>query len=129
MRRVIAIDFDGTLCTDRWPEIGEEIHPVVELAKLERKNGAALILWTCRCGELLDAAVAWCRERGLEFDAVNENLPERVAVYGSESRKIFADEYWEDKALGPARISLNWVTCMWAACTGDSHIIKEDGKP
>jgi len=125
MRRVIAIDFDGTLCVDRWPEIGEEIHPVVELAKLERKNGAALILWTCRCGELLDAAVAWCRERGLEFDAVNENLPERVAQYGSESRKISADEYWEDKALGPARISMKW----WAACTREIYIIKEDGQP
>lgn len=100
MRRVIAVDFDGVLCEDRWPEIGPEKKDIVELAKHQKQTGAALILWTCRCGERLDEAVAWCRDRGLEFDAVNENLPERIAFYGSESRKISADEYWDDKGRG-----------------------------
>lgn len=99
-RRVIAVDFDGVLCEDQWPQIGPEKKDIIELAKFWKQVGAALILWTCRCGEQLDEAVAWCRERGLEFDAVNENLPERVAFYGSESRKISADEYWDDKARG-----------------------------
>lgn len=99
-RRVIAVDFDGVLCEDKWPEIGPEKKDIVELAKYRKQTGAALIIWTCRCGERLDEAVAWCRDRGLEFDAVNENLPERIAFYGSESRKISADEYWDDKARG-----------------------------
>lgn len=99
-RVVIAVDFDGVLCEDQWPQIGPEKKDNIELAKFRKQAGAALILWTCRCGEQLDEAVAWCRERGLEFDAVNENLPERVAFYGSESRKISADEYWDDKARG-----------------------------
>lgn len=99
-RRVIAVDFDGVLCEDQWPQIGPEKKDIIELAKYRKQAGAALILWTCRCGEQLDEAVSWCRERGLEFDAVNENLPERVAFYGSESRKISADEYWDDKARG-----------------------------
>lgn len=100
MRKIIAVDFDGVLCEDQWPQIGPEKKDNIELAKYRKQEGAALILWTCRCGEKLDEAVAWCRERGLEFDAVNENLPERVAFYGSESRKISADEYWDDKARG-----------------------------
>ena len=100
MRKIIAVDFDGVLCEDQWPEIGPEKKDNIELAKFWKQAGAALILWTCRCGEQLDEAVSWCRERGLEFDAVNENLPERVAFYGSESRKISADEYWDDKARG-----------------------------
>lgn len=99
-RVIIAVDFDGVLCEDQWPQIGPEKKDNIELAKYRKQAGAALILWTCRCGEKLDEAVAWCRERGLEFDAVNENLPERVAFYGSESRKISADEYWDDKARG-----------------------------
>jgi len=99
-RVVIAVDFDGVLCENQWPQIGPEKKGNIELAKYRKQAGAALILWTCRCGEQLDEAVAWCRERGLEFDAVNENLPERVAFYGSESRKISADEYWDDKARG-----------------------------
>jgi hypothetical protein len=98
VRHIIAIDFDGTLCEDRWPEIGPPIPEVIVEAKLRKKRGDALILWTCRCGEKLEEAVAWCRRFGLEFDAVNENLPERVALYGSESRKISADEYWDDRA-------------------------------
>ena len=100
MRKIIAVDFDGVLCEDQWPQIGPEKKDIIELAKYRKQAGAALILWTCRCGEQLDEAVSWCRERGLEFDAVNENLPERVAFYGSESRKISADEYWDDKARG-----------------------------
>lgn len=100
MRKIIAVDFDGVLCEDQWPQIGPEKKDNIELAKFRKQAGAALILWTCRCGEQLDEAVAWCRERGLEFDAVNKNLPERVAFYGSESRKISADEYWDDKARG-----------------------------
>ena len=109
MRKVIAIDFDGTLCENAWPEIGAAHEGVIALAKHERENGAALILWTCRCGELLDAAVAWCRERGLEFDAVNENLPERVAQYGgTECRKVSADEYWEDKGRDTWALRIRW---------------------
>lgn len=100
MKKIIAVDFDGTLCEDAWPEIGAEKPLMIAALKLEKKAGNTLILWTCRCGEKLEEAVAWCRERGIEFDAVNENLPERVALYGSESRKISADEYWDDKARG-----------------------------
>lgn len=108
MRKVIAIDFDGTLCENAWPEIGQEHEDIIEFAKYEQKNGAALILWTCRCGELLDAAVEWCRARGLEFDAVNANIPERVALYGSESRKVSADEYWEDLGLDHWTLRVRW---------------------
>ena len=27
---------------------------------------------------MLDNAVEWCKEHGLVFDAINENLPERI---------------------------------------------------
>ena len=50
-------------------------------------------------GDALDAAVRWCAEHGLTFDAVNENLPERIALYASDSRKVSADEYWDDRAI------------------------------
>lgn len=36
---------------------------------------------------------------GLFFDEVNANLSERIEEYGEESRKISADEYWDDKAV------------------------------
>ena len=41
----------------------------------------------------------WCRARGLEFDAVNDNLPEIIEEYGINSRKITCDYYIDDRAV------------------------------
>lgn len=99
MRKVIAIDFDGCLCENAWPEIGAPHMEVIDAALQAQEKGAALVLWTCRNGDLLASAVEWCRERGLVFDTVNENLPERLDHYGTDTRKISADEYWDDCAV------------------------------
>lgn len=98
--KVIAVDFDGCICTKDWPNIGEPNWEVINALKEEKKNGSKLILWTCRCGEALDLAVEACHNWGLIFDAVNENIAERKAVYGnSNPRKVSADEYWDDLAI------------------------------
>ena len=64
---LIALDFDGTIVTHRDPEIGEEIPFAVDTLKMLRLDGHRLILWSVREGHLLDEAVNWCRERGVEF--------------------------------------------------------------
>lgn len=79
--QVIAVDFDGTLCKQAWPEIGEENEALIRHLKERKAEGARLILWTNREGDLLEEAVEWCRERGLEFDTVNANLPELIDLY------------------------------------------------
>ena len=99
MRKAIAIDFDGCLCENNWPEIGAPHMDVITAAIDEKNNGAALILWTCRVDEKLGEAVAWCERVGLVFDAVNDNLPERIAAYQNDCRKVNADEYWDDRAV------------------------------
>lgn len=99
MRYAIAVDFDGCLCQDRWPEIGEANWPAIAALLELQKRGVALILYTCREGELLENALRWCEHRGLSFDAVNENLPERIEKYGGDCRKISANEYWDDRAV------------------------------
>lgn len=91
--RIIAVDFDGTLHTGTWPEIGEVNMTVFNFCRNEQLNGSRLILWTNRTGKQLEDAVAWCKERGLEFDAVNENLPELIELYGNDCRKINAAGY------------------------------------
>lgn len=96
--KIIAVDFDGTLCENKWPDIGFANHKLIFELKVERDNGAKLILWTCRTGEKLAAAVAWCAELGLEFDAVNQNIPEMIEEFGEDTRKIYADEYIDDRA-------------------------------
>lgn len=97
--KTIAVDFDGTLCENKYPSIGSAKWDVIVALKDEQRNGAKLILWTCRQGEYLDKAVSWCYGNGLIFDAINDNLPEHIESYGCNSRKVCADEYWEDRAV------------------------------
>ena len=89
--QIIAIDFDGTLCYSNWPELGEPNQPLIEYLLEQKANGNKLILWTCRAGEALEKAIFWCKEHNLVFDAVNDNLPEIVEMYGNNSRKITCD--------------------------------------
>ena len=96
---IIAVDFDGCLCTDEWPGIGKPNLRALHELKKRQRNGARIILWTCRTGEMLQAALDWCRLFGLDFDAVNANVQEVIDAYGGDARKIFAHEYWDDKAV------------------------------
>lgn len=96
--KVIAVDFDGTLCENKYPNIGAPNSKVIEYLKTQRKPGdVRLVLWTCRAGRLLMDAIYWCKERGLEFDAVNENLKEVIEEFGGDTRKVFAHEYIDDR--------------------------------
>lgn len=99
MDRVIAIDFDGTLCESRYPDIGPPKTAVIDRAKQEKAKGSKLILYTCREGQLLENAVEWCRVQGLEFDAINDNLPGFALAFGYTPRKVSATEYWDDRAV------------------------------
>ena len=99
MSKIIAVDFDGCLCENKWPEIGLANLPAIEALKRRREQGDKIILWTCRCGRQLAEAIEWCRGRGLHFDAVNENLPETKERYGEWGPKVTADEYWDDRAV------------------------------
>ena len=99
MKKVIAVDFDGTLCTRNWPGIGEPNRELISQLIEEQKNGTAIILFTCREKRLLRDAVDWCRKQGLVFDEVNRNIKERIRVYKSDSRKISADLYIDDRAV------------------------------
>lgn len=98
-KKIIAVDFDGTLCESKWPEIGEANLELMWWLRVQQATGAKIILWTCRVGRMLDEAIAWCHEHGLIFDAVNTNLPEIIEKFGSDSRKIFADFYIDDKNM------------------------------
>ena len=97
--KIIAVDFDGTLCKNDYPNIGKPNNDLINHLKRVQSKGDKIILWTCRVGDKLKDAVDWCKEKGLIFDAVNENLPEIIEKFGSDTRKIYANEYIDDKAI------------------------------
>lgn len=96
---IFAVDFDGTLSFGKWPECGPVNYGLIEFLKKRKSDGDKVILWTCREGDALSAAVNWCLDYGLKFDAVNDNLPEIVERYGVNSRKVSCDFYIDDRAL------------------------------
>ena len=98
---IYAVDFDKTLTIGSYefpdtgiPNIGL-FHFLIE----KQRSGHSIILWTCRAGHDLDVAVAYCRNMGLEFDAVNDNLPKIIEAYSVNSRKVFADYYIDDRSV------------------------------
>ena len=122
--KILAVDFDNTIFETEYPTILRPISPVIEMAKERRARGDRLILWTCREGAELDAAVEACRAEGLEFDAVNDNLPEEKAKWGNNPRKVAADEYWDDKIMYP-QIALDSFGGLWFTMKNRKEIIGE----
>jgi hypothetical protein len=117
-KKIIAVDFDGTLVEHKWPDIGATNKQVLDYCKAEQENGARIILWTNRAGETLDAAVKWCEENGLRLDAVNDNIQASVDYFGVNTRKIFADEFIDDRSNTgfdlPYKPSEEGTTSSWA---------------
>ena len=102
--QTIAVEFDGTLWYSKWPACGQPNQALITYLQEWRRNGNKLILWTCRAGDALSKAVEWSREQNLEFDAVNDNLPEIIELYGNNSRKITCDYYIDDRMLLPEAV-------------------------
>ena len=96
----IAVDFDGTIVEHRYPEIGPEIPFAVDTLKLLVKERHRLILLSVREGELLDEAVEWCRQRGVEFYAVNKDYPEEKSTDKGFPRKLKVDLFIDDRNVG-----------------------------
>jgi len=98
---IIAVDFDGTIVDHRYPEIGREKPFAINVLKRLAEEGNKIILWSVREGKLLEEAVQYCRERGLEFYAVNSEEPSD-ALFGrvQSTRKLRADLYIDDRNLG-----------------------------
>lgn len=107
--KIVAVDFDGTLVMDQYPMIGLPYNDLFCLCKKLKTLGVKIVLWTCRDGEFLKDAVEFCAANGLEFDAVNQNIPEVQELYGGDTRKVFADVYIDDKAVPRFQHPLYWI--------------------
>ena len=96
----LAIDFDGTIVHDGYPGIGKTRTFAFETLKKLQSEGYRLILWTYRHGKYLDEAVEFCKKNGVEFYAVNSSFEGEVFDMNSQSRKIDADLFIDDRNLG-----------------------------
>jgi len=97
--KTIAVDFDGTIVEHDYPRIGKEMLFAFATLKELQKKGHRLILNTYRTGSLLEEAVTYCKNNGIEFYAVNKNFPEEEF---SENipRKLNVDLFIDDRNVG-----------------------------
>lgn len=130
----IAVDFDGTIVKDRYPEIGKFRFGARTVLKWLRKRGHKLILNTCRTDlhysppytpgkyPLLEAAL-FLDKIGITFHCLNQNIPERIKQYGGDCRKISADLYLDDKAFFPGWWAVP-IVVLWMEwkCRRTGHI-------
>ena len=98
-RLIIAVDFDGTIVEDAYPDIGRPKLFAFDTLKRFKKDGHRLILWTYRSGQRLEEAVEFCKKNGIEFYAVNQSFPEEE-LSDDRSRKINADLFIDDRNIG-----------------------------
>ena len=95
----LAIDFDGTIVEDAYPSIGKPKIFAFETLKKLQSEGYRLILWTYRHGKSLEEAVEFCRKNGVEFYAVNSSFEGEIFDDETQSRKIDADLFIDDRNL------------------------------
>ncbi len=98
--KIIAVDFDGTIVEDNYPQIGKEMLFAFDTLKLLQQQGYRLILWTYRHGKTLEEAIAFCQKNGIEFYAVNSSFEGEIFDHQTQSRKINADYFIDDRNIG-----------------------------
>jgi hydroxymethylpyrimidine pyrophosphatase-like HAD family hydrolase len=97
MRKIVAVDFDGTVVMHEYPDVGGDVPGAVEALKLLVKEGWSIILWTMRSGQELKEAVEWYKDRRIQLWQVNCN-PEQASW--TNSPKAYAQRYVDDAAVG-----------------------------
>lgn len=93
---VIALDFDGTVLTHEYPQVGKDIGAIPVLKKLV-ENEHQLILNTMRSGRELGDAIDWFKENGIELYGVGYNPTQ---TRWTSSPKCYAELYIDDASLG-----------------------------
>jgi len=96
---VLAIDFDGTICENAFPKIGNLINEADVYIRKLFKDGHEIVINTCRSGKYEGIAQDFLDENDIPYHYINSNLPRLIVKYTQDCRKISADIYIDDKCL------------------------------
>jgi len=94
---ILAIDFDGTIVENKFPDIGKLKHNAKEVINY-LYDFCFIIIYTCRGGSELVEAKNFLDREGIKYHKINENAPFDMIGFLPTS-KIYADIYIDDKNL------------------------------
>lgn len=119
---IYAVDFDGTIVENNFPDIGPINLEVREFIVNKKRDNHIIILWTTRRDEKLEEAARFCEEHGIPIDYINRNVP---WLDFATSDKIFADVYVDDRGYNPFSDNLDNKVELTIP---DSHLSTENNK-
>ena len=97
---IIAIDFDGTIVEDQFPDVGKMIPGAREAINKLYADGYTIIIWSCRTGIKKARAIEWLVMNGIKFHYFNKSCQTNVAAHGGkDTRKVYANLYIDDRML------------------------------
>jgi hypothetical protein len=107
---IIAIDFDKTIDTGGFPEVGGLHKHVKEVINKWFAQGAYIIIWTCRTGILQLEAEAFLLKEGINFHKINDHHPNSLLNYGNDRQidhNLQARKIWSHVLIDDT--SINWM--------------------
>jgi len=96
---IIAIDFDGTIVQDKYPDIGNPYPGAIQAINELYDDGYCIIIDSCRARDKEDEMIDWLNRNGVKYCHCNENCRILIRRYSTDCRKISADIYIDDKSL------------------------------
>tara|TARA_B110001452_G_C14880718_1_gene307900 strand:+ start:113 stop:514 length:402 start_codon:yes stop_codon:yes gene_type:complete len=97
---ILAIDFDGTVAEDSFPEVGALIKDADTIIRKLKQDGHDIIINTCRTGKYEGLAEYFLIKNKIPFDYINSNLPRVIDFYKQDCRKVSADYYIDNRNIG-----------------------------
>jgi guanylate kinase len=95
----IAVDFDGTIVEQEYPNIGNFLPNSKYVINYLYNRGHTILINTCRANSHAENAKNYLIQKGFLFDFFNENDEKLIERYGTDTRKVSADVYIDDKNL------------------------------
>ena len=136
-RLILGVDFDGTVVTHRFPEIGQDAPHAAEVLKRFIDRGYIIVLNTMRSDKncydpvnkklipaglgkklglttTLEDAVDWFERNGIHLSGINTSPGQKL---WTDSPKVYATHYIDDaavgapmKRLGNDEMCIDWLT-------------------
>lgn len=100
MKKVIAVDFDGTIIVEhKFPHIGQRFPFAKEVINRLYDEDYFIIIWTCRGEQSLFEMIKYLKTHGIKYHKINENAPYELLNF-FPFPKVYADYYIDDRNIG-----------------------------
>lgn len=101
-KRIIAVDFDGTVVEHEFPNIGMPQPGALQFISNCLTRGDYVIIWTCRTGRYLKAVKEYFAKNGFDHKRLKKNLlfNENAPLDFKPEPKVYYDVLIDDRNYG-----------------------------